>query len=127
MIRIISGQLQISAKDFSPNENIDFGIPGPYSFSNNTLDKGKYLEGCIGTANFLSFDFNRKNEFTKDDFLILRNAVYATHGYSFKNQDLSMYFRKFEWYIPDPNITAEKIILNDQEKKFLDQVIPLSK
>jgi YARHG domain/Domain of unknown function (DUF4424) len=127
MVRIVSGKLQITAKDFSPKGNIDFGIPGLYSYYNSNFSEPNYLEGCLLTANFLSFDFSRKTEFTKNDFLILRNAVYAIHGYRFKNQDLLKYFSKFEWYIPDPNITSEEIKLNDREQKFLDQVVQLSK
>lgn len=36
----------------------------------------------------------------KGDLLIIRNAVYARHGYSFKNKALRMFFDAQEWYIP---------------------------
>lgn len=36
----------------------------------------------------------------KADLFILRNAIYARHGYSFKNQQLRAYFDKQDWYIP---------------------------
>ena len=31
---------------------------------------------------------------------ILRNAIYAYHGYIFKSNDLSYYFSQFDWYYP---------------------------
>jgi hypothetical protein len=36
----------------------------------------------------------------KADLFVLRNAIYARHGYSFKNQQLRAYFDQQPWYIP---------------------------
>ena len=36
----------------------------------------------------------------KADLFVLRNSIYARHGYSFKNQQLRAYFDRQEWYIP---------------------------
>lgn len=36
----------------------------------------------------------------KGDLLIIRNAVYARHGYSFKNKALRIFFDAQDWYIP---------------------------
>lgn len=44
----------------------------------------------------------------------LRNQIYAKHGYVFKSQELNTYFKQFNWYHPDPNVTAA--VLNDTEK-----------
>lgn len=35
---------------------------------------------------------------SKKDLRIMRNWIYARHGYIFKRKDLQMYFSKFEWY-----------------------------
>lgn len=54
-------------------------------------------------------DFNAsKDLITKDfaenlskaDIFILRNSIYARHGYSFKNRQLRTYFESYEWYMP---------------------------
>ena len=34
------------------------------------------------------------------DLRILRNAIYAMHGYKFKSADLRNYFKQFSWYTP---------------------------
>jgi YARHG domain len=36
----------------------------------------------------------------KGDLLIIRNTIYARHGYSFKNRPLRVFFDAQEWYIP---------------------------
>lgn len=37
---------------------------------------------------------------SKADRRILRNAIYARHGYIFKSDDLREYFSQFSWYSP---------------------------
>jgi hypothetical protein len=37
---------------------------------------------------------------TKGDILVIRNAIYARHGYSFKNRPLRVFFDAQSWYIP---------------------------
>ena len=36
----------------------------------------------------------------KKELRIMRNWIYARHGYSFRSQDLQNYFSKYEWYHP---------------------------
>ncbi|MFY9310265.1 MAG: YARHG domain-containing protein [Bacteroidia bacterium] len=36
----------------------------------------------------------------KGDLLVIRNAIYARHGYSFKNRPLRVFFDSQDWYIP---------------------------
>ena len=38
--------------------------------------------------------------FKKGDLLIIRNTIYARHGYSFKNRPLRVFFDAQPWYIP---------------------------
>ena len=37
---------------------------------------------------------------SKKELRIMRNWIYARHGYSFRSQDLQNYFSQFEWYHP---------------------------
>lgn len=37
---------------------------------------------------------------SKKELRIMRNWIYARHGYSFRSQDLQNYFSKYEWYHP---------------------------
>ena len=36
----------------------------------------------------------------KGDLLLIRNTIYARHGYSFKNRPLRVFFDAQNWYIP---------------------------
>ena len=129
MIRILSGKLEVSCKDFRPTENLDFGVILGYSFINFLLDKSRVSEDVYRSIMWLTTNFKYKpiTSWTKEDLLILRNAVYAQYGYQFKNKDLLKYFSQFEWYIPDPNLTLDKIVLTDKEKKFIDEIVEKSK
>lgn len=37
---------------------------------------------------------------SKKELRILRNEIYARHGYIFKSKDLADYFKQFDWYTP---------------------------
>ncbi|MBI1305973.1 MAG: YARHG domain-containing protein [Bacteroidetes bacterium] len=39
-------------------------------------------------------------EHSKQHLRILRNLIFARHGYSFRNPDVRNYFESFNWYIP---------------------------
>lgn len=36
----------------------------------------------------------------RGDLIIIRNTIYARHGYSFKNRPLRIFFDAQDWYIP---------------------------
>jgi hypothetical protein len=54
----------------------------------------------------------------KGDLEIIRNAIYARHGYSFQNRKMRYLFDQLNWYIPvSTNVTAD---LTEVEKKNID-------
>ena len=59
-------------------------------------------------------DLSKKMELSQitsldiDTLRILRNEIFARHGYQFKSNYLQEYFSKFEWYLPvSDNSTAD--------------------
>ena len=58
-----------------------------------------------------------KEELTDDDIgdlfteelSVLRNEIFARHGWVFKNKDLQKTFETMDWYKPDPEFTADKV------------------
>ncbi|MFK7948373.1 MAG: YARHG domain-containing protein [Saprospiraceae bacterium] len=54
----------------------------------------------------------------KGDLEIIRNAIYARHGYTFKYRRMRYIFDKISWYIPVH--TEVKDMLTDLEKKNID-------
>ncbi|PBC74567.1 YARHG domain-containing protein [Fibrobacter intestinalis] len=74
----------------------------------------------IGEALFANLSKHRLSgsdlsSYTKSELRILRNSIFAKHGYIFKSEDLKMYFSQFEWYKPEFNNVNHK--LNSVEKE----------
>jgi hypothetical protein len=68
-------------------------------FSSNAL---KIL---MGDADLLGGGYSRLDIFSLAQFdsrnlRLLRNMVYARHGYKFNSSDLTLYFSRFDWYNP---------------------------
>lgn len=47
--------------------------------------------------------------FTKKELRIVRNQIYAKHGYIFKSKDLQEYFSQFYWYSPTSRDVARQL------------------
>jgi hypothetical protein len=62
---------------------------------------------------------------SKADIFILRNSIYAKHGYSFKNRQLRAYFDAQPWYIP-LHVEIRKD-LSDIEKENIKQLLRYEK
>jgi len=69
-------------------------------------DMGKYFEStseAIAKINASTQKLTSKDleNLYKGDLEIIRNAIYARHGYSFKNRKMRYFFdRQVDWYIP---------------------------
>ncbi len=55
------------------------------------------------------------SDLIKSDLRLMRNAIYARHGYSFKMKDMRTQFDTEDWYIPVS--TDVRTVLTDIEKK----------
>ena len=61
----------------------------------------------------------------KADLIVLRNSIFARHGYTFKKPMLSLYFSQQPWYIPlSTDVTAS---LTATEKKNIALMAPYEK
>ena len=59
--------------------------------------------------------FNDIRFLTRWDVKILKNAIFARHGYIFANKDLRAHFNQFSWYRGTKKVVPEKD-LNKYEK-----------
>ena len=56
----------------------------------------------------------------KGDLTIIRNTIYARHGYSFKNRPLRVFFDAQSWYIPvHTNIKSDFTEIEKENIKLL--------
>jgi len=57
---------------------------------------------------------------TKYDIKIMRNTIFAMHGYIFKTQDMKDYFSKQKWYKPQKdNVNTELSTIENKNIQFL--------
>jgi hypothetical protein len=54
---------------------------------------------------------------------IMKNGIYARHGYSFKSQDMIDYFEKQEWYEPDPGYSESSLNAIERENLKLIKMV----
>lgn len=98
-------------------EQTPAAAPAPVSASTvDPLHKGSSHSGG-GTAWGTDFDWLSERYVTYDDLegcdggwlRILRNSIYARHGYKFKSADLQRYFGQFSWYHPQYSDVDSKL------------------
>ena len=58
---------------------------------------------------------------TKADIFILRNSIFARHGFAFRDKQLRMYFEQFYWYMPVFGDVKDE--LTELEKKNIDLLL----
>ncbi|WP_375325398.1 YARHG domain-containing protein [Flagellimonas sp. GZD32] len=56
-------------------------------------------------------NYNELNGLSLDSLAVLRNEIFASHGYKFKNRYWKEYFDKKDWYVPIKNTVSNKDLL----------------
>lgn len=60
------------------------------------------------------------NKLDKTELSILRNEIFAKHGYIFQREDLRIYFSQFSWYRPQYNSVSH--MLNEIELYNIEKI-----
>jgi len=116
--RVYNYNPDIMLIDDGPNYFIDFE---KYKKEIEVYGDGDEIEEyerfSFSTSTYKIFELNASNtvlkkedveNLTKGDLKIIRNTIYARHGYSFKNRPMRVFFDAEEWYIPiSANIKAD--------------------
>lgn len=84
-------KIETVAKPYPVPQDVSF--PGDEGASDTRLRSFDWLSGSKLSQEDLE-------GLTRLELRILRNAVFAMHGYRFKSADLQDYFGRFSWYIP---------------------------
>ena len=70
-------------------------------------------------SNYPEIDL-KKYKTSKKDLKLLRNLVYAKHGYKFKSEELNNIFSEFDWY--EVNLNFSEDDFSSKEKKLLKRI-----
>jgi hypothetical protein len=101
-------------------------------YATDTID-GKieeYIDSEYYATTEKLFEKNASNEeltsdfvsnLSKADIFILRNSIFARHGFAFRDKQLRMYFEQFEWYMPVFGDVKDE--LTEIEKKNIDLLL----
>ena len=143
-VKIASGVITVEAKE--PGDDKNDGVFN-LSFDENKPDtiKGKWTPFVAAkNSGEKNFSLGRKvfvyskdvgiypqssqrelkesdvNNLTKWELEVMRNEIFARHGYCFKKKNLRETFEELDWYIP--NTVDVKDLLTDVEKKNVEMI-----
>jgi hypothetical protein len=96
-------------------------------FAQNNFYRAVY-NGDISYIRLYINNFNDRSEeheyfLNNTDLRLLRNTIYAMHGYRFRSRDLQEHFNKFSWY----NGTKDNVEneLNEKEKRLIRVILAM--
>lgn len=75
----------------------------------------------------ISFDIDKQIKYkdlvnlSANELAILRNAIYAKHGYIFKSEKYAKYFSAFDWYAPETDDVNGRLTKDDKHSIALIQ------
>lgn len=131
-VRLLSGQLVIQARDFSPQENLFFQSVGYYGFIHPNGHEiigtpSPPLPETYHDLRYYIIDEERvaAGGYTPEEVAFAKKYIYAMHGYPFEDPRVARYFRHFEWYLPNPNLTMEDLSFTEEQERFLRQLAQL--
>lgn len=110
------------------SKNFDTNRKSKVPIANN---KNKIEYNIMLIFNNCEFDLNKSFEndslekLNLNELAILRNAIYAKHGYVFSNQEYTEYFQKFDWY--EPTSQDFELSLTNTDNKNIKNITDLEK
>ena len=110
------GTLTFQETDFKPKSDIklvtwkNWMFYYMYSRGNKSCELDKKLTSLV----------NR--QVVKEDTRLLRNFLFAIHGYQFTSAELRAYFEQQYWYFPDPAVKNDLSILTKYERELFDYI-----
>ncbi|MCD6017639.1 MAG: hypothetical protein K0S53_760 [Bacteroidetes bacterium] len=108
---------------YDPSLELDGTYSEVYNSYNAKTEQHEQITDDAGKLNASQVELTSKDveNMYRRDLEIMRNAIYARHGYSFKNREMRYFFdTQVAWYIPvSTDVTAE---LTDLEKKNIELI-----
>ncbi|WP_299259234.1 YARHG domain-containing protein [uncultured Aquimarina sp.] len=114
---------------YDPKLNLNFDVDYDYNLAlyDSQDEEGGEMEAIsakvIGKLNASTEELTNQGieNLNKGELEVLRNLIYARHGYSFKNRKMRYFFdNHIDWYIPIS--TDVRSQLTDLEKKNIDLI-----
>lgn len=108
---------------YNPHQELGEISAEVYQPTNSNSDEYEHITPDAGKINASTTLLKKEDveNMYKRDLEVMRNAIYARHGYSFKNREMRYFFDNYvDWYIPvSTDVTGE---LTDIEKKNIELI-----
>lgn len=112
------------------NVNVRYNVPVEQLYNGmNPYTGNEYQQYLKESSSDVNYDWLSTREATskdlanksKEELRIMRNWIFARHGYIFKSADLAEYFGKFPWYEPTNKDVTSKLNKIEQANVALIQ------
>ena len=112
------------SKNSSSNDKVDniysFTNENPSKFSGNIYDYPYDFIMPYSNSSYLSA--SDLSKYNKSTLALMRNEIYARHGYVFNTNPFKAYFNSKSWYHPDSSFKGDDSELNDYEVKNVQTI-----
>lgn len=89
-------------------------------------DPASVADGYLLPTDSRYIDRSELAAFTKDQVVLIRNEIYARHGYQFSSQEIQYYFDNQSWYTPVEGLNASTFdtsVFNAYEQANLETIL----
>ncbi len=122
-LAVTQRKYELEKMDFKYDPELDlqdWAYTDLYGTYNDATGESEYLTEDVANFNPSTQELTKKDveNMKKGDLEVLRNSIYAKHGYSFKNRKMRYVFNYVEWYIPTSTDIRDQ--LTELEKKNID-------
>lgn len=118
-----SYNLKMTDFKYDPSLELDGTYSEVYNSYNAKTEQHEQITDDAGKLNASTMELTSKDveNMYRRDLEIMRNAIYARHGYSFKNREMRYFFdTQVAWYIPvSTDVTKD---LTELEKKNIELI-----
>ena len=90
--------LRLKEKQVVEEQKVSSNNSNPQNYVDPQNLPGKFPQASLQILNH-----NDVNYLSARELKIMRNEIFARHGYIFKTDDMSTYFREQSWYVPRYN------------------------
>ncbi|UOW67232.1 YARHG domain-containing protein [Paraclostridium bifermentans] len=123
----------VSQKDDVMNSQAEVGSVYDKEDSNKEFSS-EFKNTYFKNDNYIIEDSDRRylsenelSSFSKSELALIRNEIFARHGYMFNDEPYKTYFNSKSWYHPNPDIKGDTQEFNDIENENINLIKKLEK
>lgn len=131
VLLVILLAIDLLRDDTKKEEAQNPGTAAPVTYVENAVDEeaapaeSDRTDAYLWPTDRYAVSYDDLNGYSQEGVAVIRNEIYARHGYIFKTEKWSNYFTQFSWYVPDKNYSDS--LMNAMEKANLATIVQYEK